>query len=272
MDTKVCNEMYFYSEALGRRTTIRVFIPRMTLKQIREKKDLKYPCLYLLHGVMGDYTDWSRFSNIERYAGQKGLAIVMPSGENGWYNDVPNGDRLFTYISRELTQLIPSLFPVSEKREDTFVAGLSMGGYGAYKMALTYPEVFGAAASLSGSLDLSTRMDHKGNMENGEFYDMNEVLFNDFKTDPTAQKGTKNDLFYLMSELKNKGSDIPKLYACCGTEDGVKSANDRLKAYAQELGVDMTYEFGPGIHDWIFWEEWIQRVLNWLPLKGTEIK
>ena len=105
--------------------------------------------MVFLHGAYGDYSDWARLTGIERYAQAHKIAVVMPSADNSFYQDMYRGGKYLTYFTRELPDYIARLFPVSTKREDTFVAGLSMGGYGAVRVAFEMPERFGAAASLS---------------------------------------------------------------------------------------------------------------------------
>lgn len=104
------------------------------------QKKSSYPVLYLLHGLSDDHTIWHRRTSIERYVSALGLAVVMPNVGKSFYTDMANGGNYFTFITEELPTLVQSYFPVSAKREDNFIAGLSMGGYGAFKVALSCPE------------------------------------------------------------------------------------------------------------------------------------
>ena len=151
----------FFSEILGISSSMCVILPQDTTNQIGMEgshKRQRYPTLYLLHGYSDDYTIWQRRTSIERYVASLGIAVVMPNAGKSYYTDMKKGDKYFTFISQEVPELARSFFPLSEKREDNFIAGLSMGGYGAFKVALTYPERFCAAASLSGSLDIASRV------------------------------------------------------------------------------------------------------------------
>ena len=127
----------FHSEVLGKQVQMNVILPQRSrgqigMKSIEEKVDA-YPTLYLLHGMSDDYTIWERRTSIERYASEKGIAVVMPDGDLSWYTDMKYGGRYFTFMSDELPAVCRDFFPkMSDKREDTFVAGLSMGGYGAF--------------------------------------------------------------------------------------------------------------------------------------------
>lgn len=129
----------FHSDVLGRACAMNVILPQKVKTQIgmassgSGRKD--YPVVYLLHGLSDDHTIWSRRSSIERYAAEYEVAVVMPNGERGFYTDMVEGYRYWTMLSEELPEIVCNLFPVSPRREDTFAAGLSMGGYGALKLA-----------------------------------------------------------------------------------------------------------------------------------------
>ena len=148
----------FFSDALGMCVEMDVILPEETKGQIgMEGRDGKggWKTLYLLHGMSDDHTIWQRRTSIERYASEKGIAVVMPSTQLGWYTDMHCGYKWFTYISEELPRVCRAFFPrMSHRREDTFACGLSMGGYGALKLALRAPETFSCAASLSGGVDI----------------------------------------------------------------------------------------------------------------------
>ena len=275
MDTRVLNEVHFFSEALGRRVTINVMVPRRSLRDMRENPGKAlYPSLTLLHGVKGDYTDWSRFTNVERYANARGLAVVMPSGENGSYNDIPgSNNRYFTFVTRELPIFVSSIFPISPRREDTFIAGLSMGGYGAMKALLNCPDVYGAGASLSGALNIVKRareeFDHSSfGWSDGDWFDINLVNKAAFLDGLDKIEGSPSDLFWAARTLNESSGPKPKIFACCGTEDPLYQSNLEFNELMSGLDLDYTYEEGPGVHDWLFWETWIQRVIKWLPIRS----
>src|SRR6476659_555810 len=147
----------FFSEVLEVGTSMTVLLPQASEDQVGvtgTQRTGDFPVLYLLHGLSDDSTAWLRYSSIERYTAPLGLAVVMPQVQRSFYADEVHGERFFTFLSEELPRVIASFFRVSQRREDTFVAGLSMGGYGALKWALHRPERFAAVASLSGALDL----------------------------------------------------------------------------------------------------------------------
>ena len=147
----------FFSDVLGMATSMDVILPEQTMGQIGMEgraSDKPYPTLYLLHGMSDDHTIWQRRTSIERYVSDMGIAVVMPTTHLGWYTDMAQGNRYWTFISEELPAKCRSFFKnMSDRREDTFAAGLSMGGYGAFKLGLRCPDRFAAVASLSGGLD-----------------------------------------------------------------------------------------------------------------------
>jgi putative tributyrin esterase len=253
-------DCHFFSDALGVSASMYVILPQAARNQIGMEavvRDKKHPTLYLLHGLSDDHTIWLRRTSIERYAAAKGIAVVMPAVNRSFYADMPKGPRYWEFISEELPALARSFFPLSDRREDNFVAGLSMGGYGALKMGLSHPDRFAAAASLSGALDIDWAVH---NVPGNEF----QWLLGDSE----SIAGTGLDLFYLAGQLAASGKEQPKLYQCCGTEDFLYQDNIRFRDHCRGLGLTFTYEEEPGTHDWGYWDTKIQRVLEWLPLEG----
>jgi len=253
----------FFSETIGLCSSITVILPQPTRGQIGmagSARGGKHPTLWLLHGLSDDHTIWLRRTSIERYVSPLGLAVVMPAVHRSFYTDMAQGYRYWTYISEELLELARSFFPLSDAREDNFVAGLSMGGYGAFKLALRCPDRFAAAASLSGALDIVRTAHSPGEEWQAEM----RRVFGDL--DQLA--GSDNDLFYLARQVAAREGPKPKLYQCCGTGDFLYEDNLRFRALARELTLDLTYEEGPGEHEWGYWDRQIQRVLAWLPLRA----
>lgn len=255
-----CN---FFSHTLGLCSSVYVILPqpepdeKTRLPQAAEGR--KWPVLYLLHGLSDDHTIWQRRTAIERYADKLPLAVVMPAVHRSFYMDMAMGYHYGTYIAEELPRLMRAFFPISDQRAETYVAGLSMGGYGAFKLALTYPERYAAAASLSGVVDVK---------EIGREVDdavwMNEVSH--IFPDPRHIAGTIDDLFFLSQQVMLHEGPKPKLYQWCGTEDFLYSQNVHFRAHAEKLGMDLTYSEGPGGHEWVHWDDQIEKVLAWLPL------
>ncbi|WP_261306360.1 alpha/beta hydrolase [Paenibacillus andongensis] len=250
-------DCHFYSDSLGVSASTYVILPQAAQNQIGLASAVygsKHPTLYLLHGLSDDHTIWMRRTSIERYASQLGIAVVMPAVNRSFYTDMAFGPKYWTFISEELPALARSFFPLAEEREMNYVAGLSMGGYGAMKLALSHPDRFAAAASLSGALDISYRATN--------FPDDFKLIYEDV----SKIKGSENDLFYLAEQMSGATKHSPRLYQCCGTEDFLYEDNIRFRDYCRELGLDLTYEEEPGEHEWGYWDRKIQNVLNWLPL------
>ncbi len=256
----ILNEVNFFSETLGLLSTMYVLLPQRALSDARSKRRPKYRTLYLLHGHSDDHTAWMRWSSIERYAEGLNLAVVMPAVHLSFYNDMAYGPAYWQFISEEVPALVRDMFSLSAKREDNFVAGLSMGGYGAFKMALTHPERYAAAASLSGAVDINDVVSVKkaDPLNKAWLVEMRNV-FGDLSKVP----GSKHDLFALAKKVA-KSSVKPRLYQCCGTEDFLHADNIRFRDAVRKLPLDLTYEEGPGEHNWDYWDKNIQNVLAWM--------
>lgn len=257
-------EVNFISQCLMRTVTFKAIIPadKFGPQSMGEQKPFK--TLYLLHGIFGNYTDWVNGTRIQAWAEANDLAVIMPSGENHFYlDDDVTGALYGEFIGKELVEFTRKLFPLSAKREDTFIAGLSMGGYGAIRNGLKYAENFGCIAGLSSALVHDTWKDADNSAPiytfRRKYY---EATFGEF--DQVA--GSDKDPKALVQKLKEEGKEIPKMYLCCGTEDHLVVVNRLFRDYLLENGVDLTYEEGPGVHDWVFWDTYIKRILEWLPL------
>ncbi len=242
----------FYSESLGMQTEIYIVIPqKSTTGEIgieNNAKKEKYKCLYLLHGLSDDHSIWLRRTSIERYATDYGICVVMPCAHKSFYTDMKYGMKYYTYIAKELPKIVREFFNVSDKREDNFIAGLSMGGYGALKIALRENETFCAAAGISSV----TRLVRD---------DFNDVLV------PILGENleilSEDDLFYLAEETDKKNIK-PRLYMAVGTEDFLYDDNQKLREKIESLNYDYTYIESEGAHTWEFWDEYIQKVLKWM--------
>lgn len=253
----------FFSDVLGLSTTMTVLLPQATSTQIGmegvvRERGRRHPTLYLLHGLSDDDSIWLRRTSIERYTAPLGLAVVMPQVHRSYYADEVHGGRYWTFLSEELPQIAGSFFPLSDRREDSFVAGLSMGGYGAFKWALRHPGRFAAAASMSGALDIAS-VQREGSMP-----DVMDRAFGD-----SSVAGTPDDLLWLLERSASAATDLPRLHLACGTEDVLISQNRTFIEAARAQDVPLTVRLGPGEHEWGYWDAAIQDVLAWLPLPGA---
>lgn len=216
-----------------------------------------YPLLYLLHGYNGDHTVWARRTSVERYATERGIAVVMPAAHNSFYTDMDGGFAYWTYIAEELPAICRDLFPqVTADPDRTFAAGLSMGGYGAFKLGLAHPERFRGVASLSGALDVAALAERLREEDGTSQFTR---IYGD-----RAIRGSENDLFALTDRAVREGKTLPAMYQWCGRQDFLYEDNLRLKEYLLAAGADLTYEEGDGDHQWKYWDSGIERVLDWM--------
>lgn len=255
----ILTEVNFFSETLGLGCTMHVLLPQRSLADAQKKPPKKYRTLYLLHGRSDDHASWQRKTSIERYVEGLNLAVVMPAVHRSFYTDMVHGGNYWQFISEEVPALAQDIFPLSSKREDNLVAGLSMGGYDAFKLALRHPERYAAAASLSGGLDLNytVRADNPRN---------DESRLAEFRTilgDLSKVAGSKHDLLALAKKVARRPVK-PRLYQCCGIDDFIYPDNLRFCAAVRNLPLDLTYEEGPGEHNWAYWDKMIQNVLAWM--------
>ncbi len=253
----------FYSEALGLSTSMTVILPQPTQTQIGLQNVAttgKHKTLYLLHGLSDDHSIWLRRTSIERYVAPLGIAVVMPAVHRSFYTNMAYGGAYETFVAQELPSLVRSFFPLSDRREDNYVAGLSMGGYGAFKLALNYPENYCAAASLSGAVHMAGRHE-----ETSPDDPIRQDMMNIFGPD-VAIEGTRHDLMYAAAHCKAEGKAIPKLYQCCGEEDFLYQDNLTFLEFARQENLPLTWQSDPGYeHTWDYWDLRIQTVLEWLP-------
>ncbi len=243
----------FFSEALGMQTEVLVVMPQKgNYGEIGIDTKVQagpYKCLYLLHGLSDDHTIWLRRTSIERYANRYGICVVMPKADKSFYTDMKYGMPYYTHIAKELPKVIGEFFNVSQKQEDNYIAGLSMGGYGALKIGLRECGSFAACAGLSpcGDLKALTNRDSVFKPIFGE-----DIVIPD-----------EDDLIYLCDSRKDL-PNRPRVYIGIGTEDflydNIRPVCEKLK----ENGYDFTYRESSGAHTWEFWDEYIQYVLEWM--------
>lgn len=241
-------DVHHYSSVLNMNMDMRVILPE------KESVTPEHPAkvLYLLHGMGGDHTIWTRKTGIERYVEKYPLAVIMPETHLGWYTDMARGYRYFSYLTEELPVLCNRMFPsVSRKREDTYAAGFSMGGYGAIKCALRAGHLFSKAAALSGAVDIAAR------------YETKDIAYWEDVFGPKDKaSGSANDLFQLAGEVPEDRR--PPLYLWCGTEDFLYQDNLRFADHLRALHYNVAWSDGPGGHTWDRWDDMIQPALRWL--------
>ncbi len=253
-----------FSESLGLSLSCLVILPQQTTGQIgmsgADTGDERYPTLWLLHGKSDDHSIWLRRTSIERYVAPLGMAVVMPSVHLSCYANMAYGGRYWDYVSAELPELLERWLPVATTRDKRYVAGLSMGGWGTMKLALNCPERFCAAASLSGALRLDFTRWRPPDSKRSEHPDFLDLVYGPGPDLPHPE----DRLLQRVKEHVAASTPLPRLYACCGTEDFLLEDNRDAVRRLRETGVSIDYEEGPGAHTWAFWDGWIQRSLAWM--------
>ncbi|MBR1584288.1 MAG: acetylesterase [Clostridia bacterium] len=254
----------YYSLARKRQVPFSVILPMDAMDE-RGKPlyaDGPFPTLYLLHGYSGNFMDWLYDSTIAREAMKRGMAVVMPSGDNSFYlNNEFTGEAYADFIGEELVSVTRKLFPLSRKREETFIGGLSMGGFGALRSGLYFNHVFGAVFALSSALitdEVAQMQPGKGNAVAPYEYYVN--TFGDPKKLLQSDKAPKT----LIQKRLDAGEDVPRLFLACGTEDFLYPNNVDLHEFLMKRKVPHAWVTHPGVHNFDFWNYALPIALDWL--------
>ncbi|MDR1970917.1 MAG: esterase family protein [Treponema sp.] len=250
----LCN---FISYTLRRAVDITVVVPSVTIPEsmgvgapsgapakCRHTKADKYPVLYLLHGYGNNHATWNGYTRIELFAEEHNIAVVMFSAENKFYVNHGNDDNYYDFIQNELPDFVLGMFPVSSRPADTYIAGLSMGGFGSLAHAFSNPEKYAAVGAFSAavSLDVTHVQD---------LYKSLSALY-----DPLINA----------KKRREEGRKLPKIFITCGEKDFLYEANVKFKDDLIALGEDLTWESLPGYgHEWRFWDLQAEKFLGWIP-------
>jgi S-formylglutathione hydrolase FrmB len=207
---------------------------------------------YLLHGYTGSGDDWFVRHSLGNLSLRNNLAIILPNAENHFYvDDMQCEDMYGEFIGRELVEFTRKVFPLSEKREDTIIGGISMGGYGSLRNGMKYSDVFGHVIAIAPAIILSevTGPEFRPSIQGVElgYY---ESVFGDLSTAHERDV----DVFWLSKKMKDEGTVFPNIYFACGRNDKLVFENRRFHAHLEELGVPHVYEEGPGTHDELYFE------------------
>ena len=249
-------QVQFFSRCLNVESSAYVILPETDQGIGIEASDTEElpKVLYLLHGYSDDHSIWMRRTSVERYAAARNLAVVMPAVNHSFYCNELHGERYWDYVSEELPRVMRQFFRISGRAEDTYVAGLSMGGYGAMRLALTYPERFAAAASFSGAVDINrifTRHEEDGGAER---------IFGSAQ----SMTGTEVDLTHLM-KINAKAPHKPRLYVSCGTKDFLYGSHEKFVPALIENGWDVTRHDEPdAVHSWALWDREIEKFIKFI--------
>jgi len=230
----------FFSNVIQKQTSLYAIVP--------ETGRGPFPVFYLLHGLSDDHTIWHRRTRIEEYVAKLPLIVIMPDGYRGWYTDNEEGPAYARYMMEDVIGFTERTFPAIRKRSGRCIGGLSMGGYGALRLGLGFPDQFVSVNSHSGAMGYP----HKG----GPFHhgDMARVF-------GKHSRGSEHDPYLLASRIVRKKTSPPKLLIDCGTEDVLIQMNREYTAFLKKIGYAHEYREFPGVHDWPYWDEHIPEAL-----------
>ena len=223
-------------------------------KEYYENRNL--PVLWLLHGARGNAADWPRYSMVEVYAEEKGLIVVCPTGNNGWWVNQAAGIPWEDVVTEKLWELVHGTFPTSDKPEDNYIAGLSMGGYGAMRIGLRHPERYSRIAAFSAGFGIPRRYAAGG---------FNALSGEETFGDPDKVLGSQYDEFYTAEERAASGDPLPPIYLSCGTKDGLYDINVEYREHLKKLGYDVVWDEAPYAHEWRFWDQQVEKFIKTLP-------
>lgn len=247
-----CN---FISYVLKRTVDITVVIPSVTLPESfgdgtekntypQHTKSHKYPVLYLLHGLGNNHATWTGYTNVELYAEERNIAVVMISAENKAYMNQENGDNFYDFMDSEIPDFVCGMFPISDQPKDTYIAGLSMGGLGTFIHGLSKPEKYAAMGIFSCPIFLPP------------------VTFSGEKKEWNPEYNPE----ILAGKLEESGKKGIKILMACGEEDPLYRACLQSKQVLKDQGQDVTWISAAGyIHEWRFWDKMVEEFLDWIP-------
>lgn len=243
-----------HSSVLNMDTTLGVILPHDRLAHPEQPPKT----LILLHGLSDNGTAWSNRTSILRYAEAYGIAVLIPEVQRSFYQDMVGGPAYFQYISQELPQLASQMFGISVAPSDLFIAGNSMGGYGALKCGLTYPHRFAGIGAFSAVCNLRQWVEADGFGGERELPGWNRDRIGIFGAVLKLPEGA--DLYHL-AKTAESAPQRPNIFMACGTEDFLYDMNQDFSQYMKTTTFDYTYEEWPGIHEWDFWDVATQKML-----------
>ena len=249
-----------FSETLHMGTMIGVILPqdvrsRRVFDDTQGHGQGKPKTLILLHGLSDNWAAWPYRSRILSYAESHGVAVIMPEVQRSFYQDMLNGERYFQYVANELPLLAADLFNISVAPDDLMVAGLSMGGYGALRCALTYPDRYCAVGAFSSACWIESLMTHA--QEEHAQWDYAPMVRGMFGNPPVIPEDAKIKTL----AKRAAGSRLP-IMMTCGTEDGLYPGNQAMFEELKADGFNVTFDAWPGVHEWGFWDKSISMFLD----------
>ena len=261
------------SQSLMRTVDITVILPcdKLYFPGMEKREDKPYKTLYLLHGIFGSHVDYISGTRIQRWAEEHNLVVVIPSGDNSMYLDFENSHNYYgEFVGKELVEITRKMFPLSNKREDTFIGGLSMGAYGALRNGLKYSDTFGFILSLSAGSALDVENILARTNENPVWFmrrDFGEYCFKDLEKLETSDMNVRQ----LIKDLLKENKEIPMLYLAIGDKDSYLESNKKFVEFLKENHVPHVFEIGLGAHEWDFWDTYLKKAIyEWLPTEKNE--
>lgn len=261
-----------YSAALNRRVHLCAIVPvdryNSKTSSYDSVPEAGYKTLYLIHGITDDCTDWITGTCIKALAMERNLVVIMPDGQNSFYvNEAISNNNFSDFVGIELVEMTRKMFHLSSKREDTFLGGQSMGGFGTLLNGLKYHDTFGSIIAFSSAVHLFD----PGITDNR--FTMNEdSVFGNMKQ---AENTDKNPWFVAKEIAKLRDSNpsvkIPRIYMDCGRQDILYESNIRFLHWLRELGYDVTYQEDDGVHGWDYWNKRLPYAIDWLPLEEKSV-
>ena len=263
----------FNSRKLSLSTAVRIILPTGFAPDsdyqtyYQEKEPL--PVLWLLHGGSDNYTDWHNCTLVQLLAEQYGYAVVMPDAQLSSYANMAYGPKWLDYFREELPEYLYARLPLSRKREDNFISGMSMGGAGTVKLALLNPERYSVAVPIASAVEVARRYAEGrwdrvpgGGPRDGHASEFNDIYGCD--EHPEKILGTEEDCFYQLKRNVEEGRTLPRFLFCQGTEDHTYNGNVEYRAFAKELGVELEWCEAPGVHDWKSWNLYLPKAFEFI--------
>ena len=253
----------FSSQVLKRKVTCAVCLPtdNGTIKERTNPLDYRYPTVYLLHGLTSDYNEWLYRSHVEKYSERNNIAVVMPSAENSFYVDsgLVNDD-FDRFIGQEIVEETRRMLPLSRKREDTFIGGDSMGGFGALRLGMKYSDTFSKILSFSAAIHMFEF--EPGDPRRGSVCDEDKV-FGDFQTARNSDKNPAVVLRQLSERVARGETSYPEIFMICGLQDGLLPANRSFHEKLQNYPIKVIYQEHDGDHSHFYWDAHLEEMLKW---------
>jgi len=258
-------QIQFRSTSLARSTQALLLLPNDVTPEEKagnENYQREMRTLVLLHGYTGSCYDWLTGSRIQELSARYNLAVAMPTGENSFYLDQKGtGHAYGTFVGKELIAYLQETFHIAMRREDTYIGGLSMGGFGALHTGLLYPEHYSRIFALSSALIVHEVMGMKeGRGNEVADYDYYRWVFGE----PASLENSENNPEFLVKQRKKRGEQIQPVFMACGTEDFLLENNRQFRDFLTQEGVELHYQESAGIHDWEFWNQYLEPAIRWL--------